>query len=86
MIRRCSSAAGNLTSRAKTVKKPARLPLEIQCLVPFRTNSFFASSYSAVVLIEAASDPASGSVSAKAAINSPVASFGSHFFFCSSLP
>ena len=83
---RCASAAPSATSRAKTVKKPANPPLEIQCFVPFRTKTPAASSSTAVVRIDAASEPASGSVSANAAIISPDASAGSHRFFCSSLP
>ena len=86
VIPRCSSTAPSFTSRANTVKNSANPPLEIQCFVPLSTNSFFAASKTAVVLIDAASDPASGSVNAKAAIISPAASLGSHFFFCSSVP
>ena len=86
MIFRCSSGASSFTSFANTVKNSAKPPFEIQCLVPLRTNSFVFSSYTAVVLSEAASDPASGSVSAKAAIHSPDASRGSQRFFCSSVP
>ena len=38
----------------------------------------------AVVFIDIASDPASGSVKAKDPINSPVANCGKYFSFCSS--
>jgi hypothetical protein len=44
VMRRCSSFAGSFTSFAKTVKNSANPPLEIQCLEPFRTNSFVFSS------------------------------------------
>src|SRR6266568_1821932 len=52
------------------------LPFRIQ-LLPFR-----------VALMRAlpASDPAEGSVSPHAPMNSPLANFGTYFFFCSSLP
>jgi hypothetical protein len=86
VIRRCSSRTSSATSFAKTVKNPAIPPFEIQCFVPFKTNSSFAGSNRAVEAIEAASEPASGSVSANAAILSPEASDGSHRFFCSSVP
>ncbi len=86
VIRRCSSLAGRPTSLANTVKNSAKPPLEIQCLEPLSTKVSVFSSKTAVVRIEAASEPASGSVRANAAIISPEASFGSHRRFCSSVP
>ncbi len=40
----CSSFSGSVTSLAKTVKNSANPPFEIQCLLPFKTNSFVFSS------------------------------------------
>ena len=85
-MRRCSSFASSATSLAKRVKNSAIPPLEIQCFEPSRTNSFRSGSYRAVVQMEAASEPASGSVSANAAIFSPDASAGSQRAYCSSVP
>ena len=51
---------------------------------PFTTQR--PSRSSAVVRVAPASDPASGSVSPKAARRLPAARSGSHFRFCSSLP
>jgi hypothetical protein len=59
---------------ANTVKKSAMPPLVIQILVPFSTQS--SPSRTAVVLIEAASEPDVGSVRQNAAIISPLASRG----------
>ena len=59
---------------AKTVKKLAMPPLVIHSLLPLSTQS--SPSRTAVVLMIAASEPAPGSVRQKAAIISPVASFG----------
>src|SRR3546814_8731464 len=54
-------------------------------LVPFRTECS-SPSLRAVVLSEAASDPASGSVRQKEAMYSPLAIFGRYLRFCSSVP
>jgi hypothetical protein len=59
---------------ANTVKKLAMPPLVIHSLLPLSTHS--SPSRWALVVMEAASEPAPGSVRQKAAIISPVASFG----------
>ena len=59
-------------------------PLVIQSFSPLRIQS--SPSRRAVVRIEAASEPAPGSVRQKAAIISPVASFGIQRAFCASVP
>jgi hypothetical protein len=59
---------------ANTVKKLAMPPLVIHSLLPSSTHS--SPSRCALVVMEAASEPAPGSVRQKAAIISPVASFG----------
>ena len=56
----------------------------IQFFWPLMTHS--SPSRTALVRIEAGSEPASGSDSANAGEISPVARRGSHFCFCSSLP
>ena len=58
--------------------------LVIQFLVPLSTHS--SPSWTAVVRIEAGSEPASGSERAKAGESSPVAQRGRKRSFCSSLP
>ncbi len=59
-------------------------PLVMKCFSPLRryTSPFF----SALVWILAASDPAFGSVRAKAAVHSPLAIRGRYFSFCSGVP
>ncbi len=52
--------------------------------VPFRM--YRSPFFTAVVRMLAASDPAWGSVRAKAPSHSPVASFGTYRFFCSAVP
>ena len=69
---------------AKTVKKSAMPPLVIQIFSPLRIQSL--PSRRAVVRTAAASEPAPGSVRQKAAIISPVVSFGSQRAFCASVP
>ncbi|MNR82347.1 hypothetical protein D3C72_131050 [compost metagenome] len=76
-------SAGSVT--AKTVKRSAVPPLVIQILLPLRIQSPLASR-SARVLMAAASEPAPGSVRAKAASISPEAILGRYFCFCSSVP
>ena len=58
--------------------------MEIQAFWPLITHS--SPSRTAVVRIAAGSEPASGSLSAKAGESSPEAQRGSHFCFSSSLP
>ena len=60
------------------------LALVLQRLWPEITNS--SPSRRAVVCISDGFEPTFGSVSAKQPMASPDASFGSHFFFCSSEP
>ena len=69
---------------ANTVKKSAIPPFVIQSFSPFRTQS--SPSRTAVVLMPAASEPAPGSVRQKAAIVSPLASFGRKRARWSSVP
>ena len=59
-------------------------PLVIQSFSPLRTQP--SPSRRALVRIEAASEPAPGSVRQKAAISSPVASLGIQVAFCASVP
>src|SRR6185437_4162979 len=70
--------------RAIRVNMPARFALVMNRLVPMTTS--WSPSRIALVRTEAASEPAPGSVSAKLATTSPLASFGSHSAFCASLP
>ena len=58
--------------------------LVMNCLAPSITHS--PPSSLAVVRVAPASEPASGSVSPKAASRSPLQSRGSHSPFCSSVP
>jgi hypothetical protein len=58
--------------------------LVMNCLAPLITHS--PSRSSAVVRVAPASEPASGSVSPKAASFRPAHSSGSHSRFCSSVP
>ena len=55
-------------------------------LLPFKIQALPSSDGTALVLIDAASEPLDGSVRAKAAIISPVAKRGKYFSFCSLLP
>ena len=59
-------------------------PLEIQVFSPSSTAS--SPSMRAAQAIAATSDPASGSLSAKAAIASPRATRGRYMAFCASVP
>ena len=71
--------------RHMTIKKSARLPLEVNHLWPLITHS--SPSRRAVVLIERGSEPAeSGSVMENPDSILPSMSGISHFFFCSSVP
>ena len=58
--------------------------LVMNCLAPLMTQSPLSAT--ARVRVLPASEPASGSVSPKAASCSPLVSFGSHSCFCSSSP
>lgn len=69
---------------AHTVATSARLPLVIHILVPLSIQSL--PSRRARVRMPAGLEPKSGSVRPKQPIASPVASRGSHSFFCSSEP
>ena len=70
--------------RAQTIAMSAIEPFVIHILVPFRIQSL--PSRRACVRIVPGSDPASGSVSPKQPITSPVCIRGSHCSFCSSEP
>ena len=63
-----------LSVTAKTVKTSAMRAFVMKCFVPFKIQR--SPRRVALVAIEAASDPAPGSVSANAPIHSPVASIG----------
>ena len=69
---------------AQTIAMSEQLPFVIHIFVPFRIQS--SPSFFADVRIEPGSLPESGSERPKHAIASPLAIFGSHSFFCSSLP
>ena len=69
---------------AQTMKTSAIGELEIQVFSPLIRYPL--SIFSAVVVMLAGSDPASGSVSPKQPIHSPLASFGRYRRFCSSSP
>jgi len=56
----------------------------IKVLVPLRTH--LSPFLTAFVLMEAASEPASGSVRPKQPMSSPLMMPGRYFFFCSSVP
>ena len=71
---------------ANTVNISAMPPLLIHILLPFNIQCLPSAEGTALVLIEAASEPLAGSVKANAAIVSPVASFGKYLAFCSLLP
>ena len=70
--------------RAQTVATSAIVPFVIHILAPFRIQSD--PSRRACVRIEPGSEPASGSVSPKQPIASPLCIAGSHRCFCSSEP
>ena len=72
--------------RAITVSTPAMPPLVIQRFVPLRMYALPSGVGVAVVCTLLASEPASGSVRAKAASCSPLTSGGSQRRFCSSVP
>ena len=69
-----------------TVKISAMPPLEIQILPPLRIQCVPSALSSARVLMLPASEPLLGSVRAKAAKFSPVASLGRYCSFCASVP
>src|ERR1700758_4457870 len=69
---------------AHTIATSATDPLVIHILRPLRIQSD--PSRRARVVIDAGSDPASGSVSPKQPTSSPAAMPGNHCFFCSSEP
>jgi hypothetical protein len=70
--------------RAKTMNTSAIGALVMYRLDPFSTH--VSPSRSALVVSVDGSEPASVSVRANDAVSSPLASFGSHSFFCSSVP
>ena len=74
----------SLSVKANTVATSATSPLVMKCLRPFSTQPV--SVRSAVVLMFAASDPASGSLRAKQPVHSPLARRGRYFCFCFSVP
>ena len=81
LMPRCRSAS----VRASTViTVPGRCAPEHQVLLPLRTQS--PSSSTALVLIEAASDPASGSEIETLNFRSPARKPGRYFSFCASVP
>ena len=69
---------------AQTIETSATDPLVIHILRPLRIQSD--PSRRARVVIDAGSDPASGSVSPKQPSSSPAAMPGNHCCFCSSEP
>ena len=69
---------------AKTTVTSAIGPLVMNILAPFRM--YVSPFLTAVVWIEAASEPALGSVRPMAPIHSPVASLGRYFSLCASVP
>ena len=73
-----------LSVTAKTMMMPALGPLVIKVLSPFIMYLF--PFRTAVVCMAPRSEPALGSVPAKAPIFSPLARMGRYFFFCSSVP
>ena len=75
--------SNNSPVRASTTATSPDIPCVIQFLAPLITQP--PSTFFATVFIRKASLPVFGSVSPQAPRNSPVASFGRYFFFCSSL-
>ena len=73
-----------LSVTAMTTETSARLPLVMKVFEPFRTQE--SPSLTAVVRVPPASEPALFSVRPQAPTNSPVASLGRYFIFCSSVP
>jgi hypothetical protein len=71
---------------AKTVKKSAVPPLEIQILLPLSTHDLPSGDKTAFNDTDPASDPLPVSVKANAANNSPDANLGKYLAFCSSVP
>jgi hypothetical protein len=69
---------------ANSTQTSATGPFVIQFLVPFRTQP--SAVFSAVVFCAAASEPASGSDSAKQPSSLPCASGVSHSSFCAGVP
>jgi hypothetical protein len=69
---------------AQMIAMSEQPPFVIHIFVPFRIQS--SPSFLADVRIEPGSEPESGSERPKHAIASPLAIFGSHSFFWSSLP
>ena len=82
-----SAAPSGAGSRTSVVKKSATGAFEMNDLRPDSTNSAPAvPAGRSVVVIALRSEPASGSVSASAANDSPEATRGSHARRCVSLP
>jgi len=71
-------------SNSEYTKVSASGPFVIHILFPFKIHLF--PSFFAVVFIETTSEPAPGSLIARAPICSPLQSFGRYFFFWTSLP
>ncbi len=69
---------------AHTIATWAVEPFVIHILAPFNTQPSLVSF--AVVIMPPGLEPKSGSVNPKQPIASPLASLGSHSFFCSSEP
>ena len=78
----CASLCVFLIAAAATVDDATMALL----LLLWRRRTLPSADGVAVVLMEAASDPAVGSVRAKAATCSPVASLGRYAAFCASVP
>lgn len=68
------------------MKTSARPPPLIQIFCPFMIQCLPSGDSSALVRIDEASEPLEGSVNAKAAMVSPVASFGRYLAFWASVP
>src|SRR5690554_6503518 len=75
-------SSGSVT--AKTIAKPARLALLINCLLPLSTQC--SPSSTALVRRLLDSEPACGSVKQKQASVCPEANCGTHSFLCCSVP
>ena len=74
----------SLSVIAKTMMMPAFGPLVINVLSPL--IMYLSPLRTALVFIAPRSEPAFGSVAAKAPIFSPLARIVKYFFFCSSVP
>ena len=81
---RCRSAASSGLVFATVITTSACAPLVMNVFEPLMTYS--SPSRMALVLTLCRSDPVPGSVIAMAPTASPLASFGSHSCFCSSVP